>query len=138
MVTLKKVMCKKVVTISKDDNILEASSRMAENGISCLVVMENEEIVGIITRRDVLEKVVVKKLEPEKIKIKEIMSTPVKTLNEESHLIVAAGVMNAAQIKQLPVVNQENKLIGIVTQTDVVRNINTLLGRDMKNIIREE
>lgn len=133
MVVIKDVMNKNVETVKPDSTIYAAAELMSSKGISCLIISEDEKVSGIVTRRDILEKVIVQRKNPDEIKVSEIMTAPVITVNEEATLIYAAGIMNYRKIKQIPVVSQE-KVAGIVTQTDIVLNINTILGFDKKNL----
>ncbi len=110
MVYIKDVMSQIVYTIDKNKTILDAAKEMSTKGVSCLVIKENENIEGIITRRDILEKVVAEKIKPETVKVVKKMSLPVITINENAALIAASGIMNVKKVKQLPVVNK-NKLV---------------------------
>lgn len=127
MVNFVEIMEKSVKTIRKDSTVLEASKTMAHNGITCLVVASGDSIEGIITRRDILEKVVVREMHPSQVKVEEIMTHPVITVEKNSNMVEAAELMNSHSIKQLPVVN-DDRLVGIVTQTDIIRNLNNILG----------
>jgi CBS domain-containing protein len=128
MVIIKDVMSKDVITIEKEKTIFDAISIMCSKNISCLVIIENEKVVGIITRHDILEKVILEKIEPENAFVKDFMTTPVITLNENGTLIAASGIMNSKKIKQIPIVSDDNTLSGIITQTDIVINVNSLIG----------
>ncbi len=134
MITIHDVMNKNVLTVNKDSTIFEAAEIMANKEVSCLVVVEDGNVKGILTWRDILGKVVIKKLNLEAVKASEIMASPVITINQDATLHAASGIMNIKKIKQLPVVNQ-GKLVGIITQTDVVRNINYILESDKMNIV---
>jgi len=133
MVVIKDVMNRNVVTIDRNKIIYEAAELMSEKGISCLVIADEGKASGIVTRRDILEKVIIQRKNIEEIKVSEIMTSPVITINQEATLIYAAGIMNYRKIKQIPVVSNE-QVVGIVTQTDIVLNINTILGFDKKNV----
>lgn len=133
MVLVKEVMNKDVSIISKNSSAIDAAKKMTSKGISCLIVSEGEKIDGIITRRDIFEKVLVLEKDVNSVKVCEIMSFPVETIDENNNLIVGAGIMNTKHIKQIPVVQAE-KLVGIITQTDVVRNINMIAQFDVPNL----
>jgi CBS domain-containing protein len=133
MVLIKDVMSKNVIIIEENKTIFEAADKMCSKGISSLVIIESDKVKGIITRRDIFEKVMIKKLDPEKILVKEIMSFPVVVLNENASLIAASGLMKSRKIKQIPIISDNNNIIGIITQTDIILNINCILGFDKKD-----
>ena len=127
MVLIKDILHKEVVSVKASENVLTAVESMCTKGISCLVVVSEKKVIGIITRKDILEKVVMKQKNPAEIKIEDVMSSPVKTIMPDKNLLHASAMMNSLLIKQLPVV-EGDKLVGIVTQTDIVRNLNKFLG----------
>lgn len=133
MPTVKEVMQKSIQTSTKSQTAFEASKQMSTKHISCLVIVEKEEPIGIVTRRDILEKIIAEKKDPEKTKISDIMSAPVATIEAKANILYAAAKMNLNGIKQIPVTNS-GKIVGIITQTDLVKNINTILGQDLEKI----
>lgn len=131
MVEIQEIMSEFVTSVEKTNNTFEAANLMALKGISCLIVQENESVIGIITRRDILEKIVSQEKNPKDCLVEDIMSYPVHTVEPQMNPIFVAGIMDAKKIKQLPVV-KDNKLLGIVTQTDIIKNINSIVGTDIK------
>lgn len=115
---VKDVMNKQVKTIYKEASIQEAVRIMTENRIGSLIVVENKRLIGIITERDILTKVVAKSI-PTDTKVKEIMVSKVISITPDKHIEDAAELMTKNKIKKIPVVFN-NKLIGIVTATDLV------------------
>jgi signal-transduction protein with cAMP-binding, CBS, and nucleotidyltransferase domain len=129
MVIIKEIMTSNIFTIGKNNTIYQAAELMANKGVSCLLILNENNADGIITRRDILEKVILKKINPEEATVLEHMTTPVFTMNVDATIIAASGIMNAKKIKQLPI-EMDQKIVGIVTQTDVVRHINKILEYD--------
>jgi len=126
-------MQKNLVTAEKKDTVFKAAELMSSHGISCLIIKEEEKAIGIITRRDILEKILLQKKDAENVKVEEIMTAPVISVNQNASLVYAAGIMKIRRIKQIPVTSEE-KVVGIVTQTDIVLNINTILGFDEQKL----
>lgn len=119
MKKVKDVMTKNVKTISPFAMIAEAARVMRKNRIGCLVVVEGNKPVGIITERDVAYKIVAEE-KSSSTAVREVMSKDLKTIDKEKTLKDAARIMAAHVIRRLPVV--ENKeLIGIITLEDVMR-----------------
>jgi CBS domain-containing protein len=120
MPTVKDIMTENVVSISIDDSVFEAANLMNSNQVGCLVIMNEEEPIGIVTERDIVRRVVAKKL-PLETKISEVMSKSLITIGPDASLKEAARVMSSNKIRRLPVLKQ-NKLVGIVVASDFVRN----------------
>ncbi len=118
--TVRGVMSKPVITVGIDSSILEAANLMAEKNVGSLVVFYRGEPVGIVTERDVLEKIVAKGLDGSKVQVKEIMSRSLISANGDTPIIEAIRMMQKKKIRRL-LVMEKRKLIGIVTQRDLLR-----------------
>lgn len=127
MVQVKDIMQKNVVTIGKEKPVLDAANTMIIKNISCLLIVEGDKIAGILTLKDIVQKVMIKKLSPDTVTVNDIMTKAVQTIDQENKIMGVAGVMKLSKIKQIPVVS-EGKLVGIITQTDLVRNLNSIAG----------
>lgn len=90
---VKNVMTKPVITIDKGSSVLEAARIMSEKRIGCIVVTDEGKTVGIATERDILQDVVAKGLDASKVKMENIMSKPLITINEKMPVINAIRVM---------------------------------------------
>lgn len=117
---VKGVMKKPVVTIDKKMFVREAAKVMSEKGIGCIIVMDDETPVGIATERDILQRVVAKGLDASKVRMEDIMSKPLITINGSMPIVNAIRVMQRNNIRRLPIM-EEKKLVGIVTQRDLLR-----------------
>lgn len=98
----------------------EAVEVMNKHEIGCLVVMKGNRLVGILTERDILKRVLGESRNPEKTKVSEIMTTPVITASPTTNLEEAAKLMFEKNVKKLPVMS-EGKLVGLITLTDLAR-----------------
>lgn len=118
------VMARDVVTVDSDYSVKYAARMMNYFSISSLVIISKGEIVGILTERDVLTRVVAIGLDPEKVIVREIMSKPVIVVSPTMSLEDAVKIMFKRRIKKLPVVMREevgSKLVGMLSLTDVAR-----------------
>ena len=115
-------MKKDVITITQNRAISDAAILMSENSIGCLVVMDKEAPVGIITERDFVRRVVAKNLSPSVTKISEVMSKPLITIDPDLSVRDAARMMIENKIRRLPVV-KDDKLIGIIVVSDFARQL---------------
>jgi CBS domain-containing protein len=113
------VMVKNVKTVSPEATMAEAAGMMKKYKIGCLVVVEGDRVVGIITERDLAYKIIAERRSLE-TKVGIIMTKDLKTISSKKSIKDAAKVMAAHVIRRLPVV-EEGKLVGIVSIEDIMR-----------------
>jgi CBS domain-containing protein len=114
------VMSTDVVTTGITGSLSEATKRMLEREVGCIVVTNKEAVVGMITKGDILKKAFLKGVVAGKVSAKKVMSQPVFTISPDATLEEASKLMTEKGISKLPVV-KEKKLVGIITSTDVIR-----------------
>jgi len=114
------VMVDEVITIDADATVHKAVRIMNKHEIGCVIVVLKGKPVGIITERDMLKRVLAKSVDPEKIKVSDIMSAPLILGKPKMEIENAVELMFKTKIKKLPVVHR-GKLIGLVTLTDITR-----------------
>jgi CBS domain-containing protein len=117
---IEKLMTRNVITLPADASVYDAVKLMNKNKIGCLVVVDNSHIVGILTERDLLERVLEKCRNPKETRISEIMTRHVITGKPDMELSEATEVMFKNKVKKLPII-EKNRLVGIVTLTDIAR-----------------
>ena len=115
---VKEAMSTELVTVEKDYTIFDACNVYKENKVGCLIVIDNDKCVGIVTERDIIEKTICAKLIPEINKISEIMSTDLKTIHALDTVEKAIKILEKNKIKRLPVI-MDNEIVGILTVTDI-------------------
>lgn len=135
-VTVHDAMTSNVLTINPEKSVAEAAILMTKYRIGGLIVKSNSKPEGLITKSDVIGKVVSKDLKASRITVNEIMSKNLISINPRSDLIEAARVMVRNDIKRLPVVDN-GSLVGIITSTDVLR-ISPELTEFLVEIARRE
>ncbi len=129
------VMSRDVATVSPDALVVSVAKVMAEKKISCLVVMDHEDVAGILTETDVLRRVVRNGKDFYQTKLEQIMSSPVETVSSDLSVLNASEFMGEKRIKRLPVM-EEGKLVGIVTQTDLVQALTSYgLWKDVSEVM---
>ena len=117
---IENVMVVDVVTVEAEATVGEAVELMNKNEIGCLVVVDEEKPVGIVTERDLLKRVLASRKDPVRTKVKDIMSKPLVTGTPHMDIEAAVRLMFKHKIKKLPVV-ENGRLVGLVTLTDLVR-----------------
>lgn len=113
------IMRSKVVTGRASISVKEAVDIMNKHGIGCLVVVEKENPIGIVTERDLLKRVLAESKDPRKINVQEIMSKPLIVGKPDMLIEEVIKLMFDNKIKKLPIV-ENGKLLGLVTLTDLV------------------
>jgi CBS domain-containing protein len=130
LVSVRDIMSKNVKVVRPDTTAQEVVATMSKFDISSIIVVQGERPVGIITLRDILSKVVVQCLAPQALTARQIMSSPLVTIQESATVEEAVNLMIQQKIKTLPVMD-DNKLAGVLTHTDIVFEV-----PDMVSVLR--
>ncbi len=120
-------MAKKVLTISRKENLLHAAKKMARNNVSCLVVEEHKKPIGIVTERDFMKKVVIEEEKPHTLLVEEIMTPTVRSLPEDADVVSAYQLMKKYQIRRFPVINRKGELTGLITQGNLLHAMSQII-----------
>lgn len=113
------LMTRDIITCSPNETLAQAAQKMASGDIgSCPVVESNNQLVGIITDRDITVRAVAKGLDPNSKHVSELMSTDVVTASPDASIDDVCQLMSDHQIRRIPIV-QSNQLVGIVAQADL-------------------
>ncbi len=119
---VKDVMNKDVITIAPGATVVSAAQVMSENSVSCLVVVDNDSVVGIVTERDFLTRIPGRGKDLKEIRVADIMSCPLQSIPPDLSVYDASAIMEVKRIKRLPV-SVAQRLVGMVTQTDLTRTL---------------
>jgi CBS domain-containing protein len=120
------IMTKHVVTIDENRTALEAAKIMAEKGISSLIVLKDQNPVGIVTERDFVKKICIKEVKISHVKVNEVMSKIRTFADPEIPIEVAVQRMVNHKIRRLPIM-ETGKVVGIITVTDLAKYLRTIL-----------
>ena len=108
-----------VVSIVADDSVLTAARLMNNRGIGCVVVLEDDELVGIFTERDILRRLVAERRDPATTTIREVMTAPVITCRPEAKIEECAALITERRIRHIPVIDDDG-LCGMITSGDIL------------------
>ena len=128
----KDIMKHQVVTVDASMTVIDTAKIMDDAGIGCVVIVENNIAVGIVTERDFVKRVVSKGI-PLTTPIKQVMSSPLIVVNPEENIWEVAELMKQRRIHKVPVVHQ-NLLVGIVTATDLTKLCSIGSDSEMRRI----
>jgi len=129
---VREVMSSPVVTVREGQSVVEAAEVMSDNKIGAIIVeSEDGQPIGIVTERDLVYRVLAKDTVPREIPVKEVMSSPLRTVDPDATLEDAMAVMNKANIRRLGVIYKGN-LEGMISYKDIIRIMPTII-----EIVRE-
>jgi CBS domain-containing protein len=117
-----KVMTKDPACVTTEDTVKDAAELMKDKDVGPIPVIENEEdrrLIGIITDRDVAVKVVAEGLDPMTTRVSEVMTRDPIVAHPDEELDEALDRMMRRQVRRIPVVDDENCVVGIIAQADV-------------------
>lgn len=116
------VMTSNVVTSSPADTIVEAARLMKREDIGPVLVVDRGDsrtLVGILTDRDIVLKVIAEGLDPQSTRVEQVMSKKLVTCRTDDDVDVAMNAMAQYQLRRIPVVGENMRLEGIISQADV-------------------
>ncbi|MHC4225928.1 MAG: CBS domain-containing protein [Planctomycetota bacterium] len=135
---VKDVMSKDVITVGPKETVVSAAKIMSENNVSCAVVMDRGSLTGILTEKDLLTMIAGKGKKFAKIKVAQIMSSPVDSIDPDLSVLDASGIMETKHIRRLPIL-EGGQLLGIVTQTDLARALTSYgMWKDVTEIMSSD
>ena len=114
---VQEIMTRNVVTMDCNETVLDAYKKYRDYKVGCIVITDDERCAGIVTERDLIERTI-DITTPEKIKVREIMSSDIKTVHGLDKIEKALEIMEEYKIKKLPVVS-DDYVVGIVTISDI-------------------
>jgi len=119
MQTIQEVMTRDVQTISTQDTVQRAAQLMDELNVGAIPVVDDSKLVGMITDRDITVRSVAVGQNPVSTQVADVMSTDVRTCTADQSVEEVLDTMGDVQIRRIPVLDAQSKVIGIVSLGDV-------------------
>jgi signal-transduction protein with cAMP-binding, CBS, and nucleotidyltransferase domain len=120
VVRVRELMTEGLVSVNSEETVMQAARKMDEKGISSVLVKRQGELVGIITDRDIITRVVSKGLDVTKVRVSEMISSPLITIGEGVSVEEAAKKMAEHSIRRL-VVERDHQKVGVIAESDIMR-----------------
>ncbi len=124
-IPVSKFMTKIVMTATLDQTIQSVCKIMSENNLGSVVIVKRgvsgNELVGIITERDIIRKIGEADLFTTQTPIRELMSTNLISIKPDNTISDAIGLMHGNNIRRLPVIDNDGKMVGIITDKDILK-----------------
>lgn len=121
------VMTKNPVYCLPTDNLVKVAQLMKNSDIGAIPIIENEEtkiLVGILSDRDLVLKILAEERDPQSTKVEDVMSRKVITCQTDDDLEKALDLMAEHQLRRIPIIDGDNRIVGIIAQADVATRLN--------------
>jgi CBS domain-containing protein len=122
MGTIRELMTADPRTVRPGDSVVDAANLMRGEDAGIAPIVDGERLVGVITDRDITIRVVAEGRDPSSTRVEEVASQDVVTVDPAQELDEALRLMATHQVRRLPVVEEDGKLVGILAQADVARH----------------
>jgi len=119
-ILVKDIMTKPAVKIDYNKTVQQAAKEMVKHRVGSIIIMKKNNPIGIITETDLNKKVVAPSKDPRRLKIMDIMSSPIVFSHPNEDIAAAVEKMERHKVKRLPVISN-GKIVGIITNTDIAR-----------------
>ncbi len=122
-----------VSSVSRQATLREAAQQMAESSVGSLVVLDGDRVAGMLTDRDVALATLARGRDPDATRVAELLEQrPPVVVHEHSALGVAAGMMRRHAIRRLPVLDADERLVGVIASDDLLR----IVSRELAGLAR--
>jgi CBS domain-containing protein len=118
---IREVMTSKLCSIDADQPVAYAAKMMRDEDVGLAPIVEGDRLVGTLTDRDIAVRVVAEGRDPETTYVRDVASTDLVTVDPQQDLNEALRLMAEHQVRRIPVVEEDGRLVGIVAQADVAR-----------------
>ena len=111
-----------VITADCENNVKDSATLMTERGVGSLIIVEKGKPVGIVTKRDIIKRVVSVGRDPSITKNREIMTSPLITTSRETGILAAMRILRERHISQMLVLDGE-EMVGVISERDLIRAV---------------
>jgi CBS domain-containing protein len=119
--SIKDVMTSNPCTVDAGQSVAYAAKMMREEDVGLAPIVEGGKLIGMLTDRDIAIRVVAEGRSPDQVKVADVASKQVVTIDPQQDLEEALRIMGKHQVRRLAVVEEDGKLVGVVAQADIAR-----------------
>jgi len=133
---IREVMTPDPACVSETDSIADVAKIMAREDIGVVPVVSGKKVIGMVTDRDIVVRLVAEGKDPNACRVDEAMTTSIRSVRDDSTIDDALNLMGGANVRRTPVVNERDELVGIVTLGDISteRKAGEKVGKTMECI----
>ncbi len=117
--TIRELMTDNVCAIDADQTVAHAAKMLRDEDVGLAPIVEGDKLIGMLTDRDIAIRVVAEGKDPDTTKVRDVASTRLVTIDPDQDLDEALRLMGTNQVRRLPVVEEDGKLVGVVAQADI-------------------
>jgi CBS domain-containing protein len=121
--TIRDLMTRSPRTVDTAGSAVDAARLMRDEDVGLIPIVESDRLVGTITDRDIAVRLVAEGKSPEKTRVADIASRELVTIDPDQDVDEALRLMAKHQVRRLPVVEEDGKLVGIVAQADIAKHV---------------
>ncbi len=133
--SIRDLMTENPCSIDADKSVTYAAKMMRDEDVGLAPIVEGDKLIGTLTDRDIAIRVVAEGKDPNEVTVREVASTKLVTIDPQQDLDEALRLMAKHQVRRLPVIEEDGKLVGVVAQADVAREgDDTKTGRVVQEI----
>ena len=133
---VKDVMTRGAEVVRPDATLQEAANKMKSLDIGPLPVCDGDKVIGMLTDRDITVRATAKGLDPKQTRVREIMSKELTTCLEDQDVKEAAELMQSKQIRRVPILNKDKRLVGMLSLGDLAQRTSDskLAGKTLEEV----
>jgi len=120
--TIRDLMTSNPSTIEPDKTVADAAKLMRDEDAGLIPIVEGQKLAGTITDRDIAIRVVAEGKDPQSSTVRDVMTSRLVTVDPDQDLDEALRLMAEHQVRRLPVVEEDGKIVGIVSQADIAKH----------------
>jgi CBS domain-containing protein len=129
--TIRDLMTRSPRTVDSGSSAVEAARFMRDEDVGLIPIVESDRLVGTVTDRDIAVRLVAEGKSPEKTQVADIASRELVTIDPDQDVEEAMRLMAKHQVRRLPVVEEDGKLVGIVAQADIAKHVSAAQTGDV-------
>jgi CBS domain-containing protein len=119
--SIRDVMTSNPCTIDAEKSVAYAAKMLRDEDVGLAPIVEGGKLIGMLTDRDIAIRVVAEEKDPGQVKVRDVASKQVVTIDPQQDLDEALRIMAKHQVRRLPVVEEDGQLVGVVAQADIAR-----------------
>jgi CBS domain-containing protein len=119
--SIRDVMTSNPCTIDAEKPVAYAAKMLRDEDVGLAPIVEDDKLIGMLTDRDIAIRVVAEGRDPGQVKVRDVASKQVVTIDPQQDLDEALRIMAKHQVRRLPVVEEDGRLVGVVAQADIAR-----------------
>lgn len=133
-VRVEEIMHREVRQTNPDMNLADTAKKMRDLNVGCLPVWENDELIGIITDRDLTCRAIAEARDPATTTVRDVMSQDVAFCFDDQRASEAARIMREKKVRRLPVFDHDKHMVGILTLSDLAIHAPEITGEVVRSV----